>query len=82
MKTKGWVGLGLSPNGGMKGSDIFLGWVKDGQVELTVSIGKLFTIHTQVCTFFLFKFTCSALCEIQLLKGANVIIVVIWVKIF
>ncbi len=26
-KTTGWVGIGLSPNGGMKGSDIAIGWV-------------------------------------------------------
>ena len=25
MKAKGWVGWGLSPNGGMKGSDIIVG---------------------------------------------------------
>ncbi|CAH1248705.1 Hypp8359 [Branchiostoma lanceolatum] len=30
-KTRGWLGLGLSPNGGMPGSDIAIGWVKDGQ---------------------------------------------------
>ncbi|ROT68032.1 dopamine beta hydroxylase [Penaeus vannamei] len=28
--TKGYVGLGFSPNGGMAGSDIVLGWVTDG----------------------------------------------------
>ncbi|XP_069946728.1 MOXD1 homolog 1 [Cherax quadricarinatus] len=27
--TKGYVGLGFSPNGGMKGADIILGWVDD-----------------------------------------------------
>jgi hypothetical protein len=26
-KTTGWVGIGLSPNGGMKNSDIAIGWV-------------------------------------------------------
>jgi hypothetical protein len=26
-KTTGWVGIGISPNGKMPGSDIFLGWV-------------------------------------------------------
>lgn len=30
MATKGYVGLGFSPNGGMAGSDIVLGWVTDG----------------------------------------------------
>ncbi|CAH1233728.1 MOXD1 [Branchiostoma lanceolatum] len=35
VKTRGWLGLGLSPNGGMPGSDIVIGWVKDGQAYLT-----------------------------------------------
>ncbi|CAH1253750.1 MOXD1 [Branchiostoma lanceolatum] len=35
VKTRGWLGLGLSPNGGMPGSDIAIGWVKDGQAYLT-----------------------------------------------
>lgn len=34
VKTKGWVGFGLSPNGGMKGSDVVIGWVKDGKAYL------------------------------------------------
>ncbi|XP_033098160.1 DBH-like monooxygenase protein 2, partial [Anneissia japonica] len=28
--TTGYIGIGFSPNGGMKGADIVLGWVKDG----------------------------------------------------
>ncbi|CAH1269899.1 MOXD1 [Branchiostoma lanceolatum] len=35
VQTTGWVGLGLSPNGGMSGSDIVIGWVKDGKAHLT-----------------------------------------------
>ncbi|XP_019631108.1 PREDICTED: DBH-like monooxygenase protein 1 homolog [Branchiostoma belcheri] len=35
VETTGWVGLGLSPNGGMPGSDIVIGWVKDGTAHLT-----------------------------------------------
>eukprot|EP00058_Branchiostoma_floridae_P014114 XP_002599602.1 hypothetical protein BRAFLDRAFT_77701 [Branchiostoma floridae] len=35
VQTTGWVGLGLSPNGGMPGSDIAIGWVKDGIAHLT-----------------------------------------------
>ena len=35
-KTKGYVGLGISPNGGMSNSDIVIGWVKDGKVYFTV----------------------------------------------
>jgi hypothetical protein len=29
VKTLGWIGFGLSPNGGMPGSDIVIGWVND-----------------------------------------------------
>ena len=35
-RTTGWVGLGFSPNGGMAGSDVVIGWVKDGQAYLRV----------------------------------------------
>eukprot|EP00947_MAST-08B_sp_MAST-8B-sp1_P002487 g2487.t1 len=31
--TTGWVGLGFSPNGGMAGADIGLGWLKNGAVS-------------------------------------------------
>ena len=36
--TRGWVGLGLSPNGGMKNSDIIVAGVKDGLPYLMVSV--------------------------------------------
>ncbi len=29
VSTTGWVGLGLSPTGGMTNSDIVIGWVND-----------------------------------------------------
>lgn len=32
VRTKGWVGFGISPNGGMAGSDIFTAWLEDGKV--------------------------------------------------
>ncbi|XP_035207206.1 DBH-like monooxygenase protein 1 homolog, partial [Stegodyphus dumicola] len=32
VQTHGYVGLGLSPNGGMNGSDIVTGWIKDGKI--------------------------------------------------
>lgn len=35
--TRGWVGFGLSPNGGMPGSDVVIGWVKDDSVYFNVS---------------------------------------------
>ena len=37
-KTLGWVGFGLSSNGGMAGSDVTITWVKDGQTFFSVSI--------------------------------------------
>lgn len=36
-RTLGWVGFGLSPNGGMSSSDIIIGWVKNGQGYLKVT---------------------------------------------
>lgn len=38
VKTSGWVGFGLSPNGGMDGSDVVVGWINDndGSVNFTV----------------------------------------------
>ena len=35
-KTQGWAGLGFSANGAMPGSDIVVGWIKDGQTHFTV----------------------------------------------
>ncbi|XP_033106274.1 DBH-like monooxygenase protein 1 [Anneissia japonica] len=34
-KTQGYVAIGFSPNGGMPGSDIVAGWVKDGKAFLS-----------------------------------------------
>jgi hypothetical protein len=34
VRTNGWFGLGISPNGGMGGSDIIIGWVKDNKAYL------------------------------------------------
>ncbi|CAF0944282.1 unnamed protein product [Brachionus calyciflorus] len=34
-KTNGWVGFGLSPNGGMDKSDVIIGWISNGQVNFT-----------------------------------------------
>jgi hypothetical protein len=38
VKTNGWVGFGLSPNGGMDGSDVIIGWINenDGSANFTV----------------------------------------------
>ena len=38
VRTEGWVGFGISPNGQMPGSDVVIGWVDaDGKVFLHVS---------------------------------------------
>ena len=42
VSTRGWVGFGLSPNGGMTGSDVVIGWVKDGSVHFNVSADLFF----------------------------------------
>ncbi|CAF3368320.1 unnamed protein product [Rotaria socialis] len=37
MKTTGWIALGISPDGGMKGADIGVGWVDNiGKVHFQV----------------------------------------------
>ena len=38
VSTTGWVGLGLSPNGQMPGSDVVMGWVNStaGQAHFSV----------------------------------------------
>ena len=39
VSTTGWVGLGLSPTGGMANSDIVIGWVNSsGQAFLQVNL--------------------------------------------
>lgn len=43
----GYVGLGFSPNGGMRGADIVLGWVDAaGKVILHVSQHLFFLRHS------------------------------------
>jgi hypothetical protein len=37
VSTTGWVGFGLSPNGGMIGSDVVMGWVSNGRTSFAVS---------------------------------------------
>ena len=36
VRTSGWLGLGISPDGGMKDSDIAIGWVQAGLAILNV----------------------------------------------
>ena len=37
VSTTGWVGFGLSPDGGMVNSDVVMGWVRSGQTYFHVS---------------------------------------------
>lgn len=37
-KTTGWVGVGISPAGGMANADIYTGSVTNGVASVTVSI--------------------------------------------
>ena len=37
VSTTGWVGFGVSPNGGMPNSDVVIGWVRNGRVYFQVS---------------------------------------------
>jgi hypothetical protein len=37
-KSTGWIGVGISPNGGMKGSDIAIGWVANNRAYLKVTL--------------------------------------------
>jgi hypothetical protein len=42
VSTNGWVGLGISPTGGMTNSDVAIGWVNDeGQAFFHVSANQL-----------------------------------------
>ena len=37
VQTTGWIGLGISPNGQMPGSDVVMGWVdRNGEAFLQV----------------------------------------------
>ncbi|KAF4518097.1 hypothetical protein B566_EDAN007798 [Ephemera danica] len=47
--TRGYVGLGFSPNGGMTGADIVIGWVDDdaGDPHLAVSHSFIEFYHSK-----------------------------------
>ena len=44
VQTTGWIGLGISPNGQMPGSDVVMGWVDQS--------GKAFLQVTNYCCYF------------------------------
>ncbi len=60
-KSLGWVGFGVSPNGGMTGADLTISWVKDGQAYSSVS-GFLFLLF---CVVFLLCFLRTFLFDAQ-----------------
>lgn len=37
VKTTGWIGFGLSPNGQMPGSDVIIGWMDETTTHFSVS---------------------------------------------
>lgn len=49
VKTTGWVGFGISPNGQMPGSDIVIGWIDQTtpyfQVIFTITITNITHIY-------------------------------------
>ena len=50
VSTTGWVGFGLSPNGGMVNSDVVMGWVSNGRTYFHVSsYGYDWRMHGFVC---------------------------------
>ena len=51
VKTEGWVGFGLSPNGQMPGSDVVIGWVDNqGNAYLHVSYGPTSLVTYSNCS--------------------------------
>ena len=43
VRTHGYVGFGLSPNGNMFPADIVIGWVKDGKTYFKVVFTLIYT---------------------------------------
>lgn len=49
--TKGYAGLGFSPNGNMKGADIILGWV-DAAGEVFIQVSSSLLLYLLTSLFF------------------------------
>ena len=45
VKTRGYVGFGISSNGSMYPADMVVGWVKEGKAYFSVSIVLSHSIH-------------------------------------
>lgn len=50
VETRGYVALGFSPNGGMPGSDVAFGWVKNGKAHLQVRYTYIIFIIMKIVT--------------------------------
>ena len=49
VKTTGWIGFGLSPNGQMPQSDVVIGWVdNNGQAMLQVMHSESFNCYNNI----------------------------------
>ena len=50
VQTRGWIGFGLSPNGGMKNSDLIIAWVNDndGVTHFKVLFLLFFSFHLNI----------------------------------
>ena len=46
VSTTGWVGFGVSPNGGMLNSDVVIGWVRNGRAYLHVSLCEMIQLES------------------------------------
>ena len=56
VKTTGWVGFGISPNGQMPGSDVIIGWIDGQKSYFHVSCNFLkLNLYYIVCCWCIFK---------------------------
>jgi hypothetical protein len=61
VKTRGYVGFGISPNGKMYPAEIVIGWVKDGHAHLTVCV-HLALIENRLYNYVYVRGTFNKLC--------------------
>ena len=66
-KTTGWVGFGLSPNGGMAGSDMVIGWIPSdgGEAVFSVLHRSIYSPSTPLITYRIFKSWFQNKCQIS-----------------
>lgn len=51
VKAKGWIGFGISPNGGMANSDVIMAWIKEGEAILEVINSIFFILEFSIILF-------------------------------